>query len=52
MDVLEAKQDCKEDASEKHGRLLPGVNQRQNQEPVHEAVVLKMDVVNDKECWG
>ena len=49
--MLEAKQGCKDDAPKEHSRLPSGVSQRQNQEAIHEAIVLEVDVVDHKERW-
>lgn len=48
--MFQANEDGKSDSTKEESRLLPGQNDRQDQDSVQEAVVLEMDVVNDEEA--
>ena len=49
VDVLHAQQGGKDEAAREQRRLLLGQDQRGDQDAVHDAIVLEMDVVDDEE---
>ena len=50
--MFQANQSGKDYAAEKERRLLSGQDNRQDQDPIEEAIVLKVDVVNDQQAGG
>lgn len=48
VDVLHTEQSREDQAAGEEARFVPGQNQGGNQDPVHAAVVLEVDVVNNQ----
>jgi hypothetical protein len=49
--VLEAKQNCERDTAGQESGLSTCQNNRENENAVHEAIVLEVDVINDEQTW-
>lgn len=47
--MLEAKQHRKEDAGQEQSRIVARKDHGQHKDAVHEAIVLKMDVIDDQQ---
>lgn len=50
--MLQAEEDGKCDPAVEEGGLLAGLDEREDQKPVEESVVLEMDVVDDEKAGG
>jgi len=48
--VLETEERRKENTADKHGGLLAGVDEGENQDAVEKAIILEMNVVNYQKC--
>lgn len=48
--MLKAEKSGKEEATKQYRRFLPGQDQREDQNPIHEAIVLEMNMIDDQEA--
>jgi len=51
VDVLEAEQSRKQCSAEQDCRLVPGKGKGEEEQAIHETVVLEVDMVDDEQAW-
>jgi hypothetical protein len=49
--MLETQKRCKEQAGQQECRVVAGQDHREDQDAIEEAIVLKVDVVDDQQSW-